>query len=236
MPFTEKSCKDKTFTVYEHYNKVNGKRYIGITSQEPDQRWRNGEGYKTNPYFYSSIKKHGWDSFNHIILFQELSFQEACLKEQELIKKYNTQNPKKGYNLTVGGDASPMLGKRHTEESNRKNRIAHLGKKISEETREKYRERTAQWWATATEEQKRNRLKNFIGTGAASQKGKVGRGAKKVICLENGKIFESSADAAKWIGVLDSSNIRACCRGKHKKVYGYHWKWLEDYRKKEDDA
>ena len=80
------------YTVYQHKNKINGKVYIGITSQKPEQRWRNGEGYKSSPHFYSAIQKYGWDNFEHNILFVELTKEQACLKEQELIKEFNSMN------------------------------------------------------------------------------------------------------------------------------------------------
>ena len=34
------------WTVYMHVNKINGKKYVGITSQKPEERWKNnGIGY-----------------------------------------------------------------------------------------------------------------------------------------------------------------------------------------------
>lgn len=44
------------YTVYQHRNKINGKVYIGITMQTPEQRWRHGEGYKSSPHFYAAIQ------------------------------------------------------------------------------------------------------------------------------------------------------------------------------------
>ena len=110
--------------MYTHINKINGKQYIGITCQTEDQRFRNGQGYKRSKYFYKAIQKYGWDAFEHIVLYRELSEEEAKAKEIELIAKYDTRNPDKGYNVTPGGEGysgedNPMFGKHHSDEAKR---------------------------------------------------------------------------------------------------------------------
>lgn len=45
--------------VYCHINKINGKRYFGITYQKPKDRWKNGTHYEHNKHFSNSIKKYG---------------------------------------------------------------------------------------------------------------------------------------------------------------------------------
>ena len=86
------------YTVYQHKNKINGKVYIGITSQKLEQRWGSqGCNYKSSPHFYSAIQKYGWDNFEHNILFADLTKEQACLKEQELIKEYNSMNRESVY-------------------------------------------------------------------------------------------------------------------------------------------
>lgn len=106
----------KNWIVYKHENKINGKIYIGITSQNPIDRWKNGNGYSKHKKFYSAIKKYGWDNFLHIILYTGLTEKEAKEKEQELIKFYDSKNS--GYNLTDGGDG--IIGYHHSEETKRK--------------------------------------------------------------------------------------------------------------------
>lgn len=104
----------KNYIVYMHTNKKNGKKYIGITCQNPSKRWRGGNGYKRCPFFYNSILKNGWDGFHHEILFDNLSENDAKNKEKELIIMYNTKNKNNGYNLTEGGDGSS--GYKYTDE------------------------------------------------------------------------------------------------------------------------
>ena len=65
------------YKVYKHTNKTNNKVYIGITQQKLEKRWQNGYGYKEQIYFYNAIKKYGWDNFNHELLFDNLTEEQA---------------------------------------------------------------------------------------------------------------------------------------------------------------
>lgn len=105
------------FYVYRHISPSN-KVYIGITSQTPKERWFNGEGYNKQKYFYRAIQKYGWGNFIHEILFENLSKEEACKKEIELIAKYKANNPEFGYNISLGGE-SGSFGYRHTLDAKR---------------------------------------------------------------------------------------------------------------------
>lgn len=92
-----------TYTVYCHTNKINGKKYIGITSREPKKRWgHNGGNYKGQK-FYNAIQKYGWDNFGHEILKENLSKTKAENMEIDLIEKFNTRDDKFGYNVAIGG-------------------------------------------------------------------------------------------------------------------------------------
>ena len=104
--------EERKYCVYVHTNKINGKKYVGITSLKPQERWRNGNGYPHNTYFTNAIKKYGWnEGFIHEIVAEELSEAEACQMEKNLIAEYDCMNPN-GYNSTSGGEA----GKEYSEE------------------------------------------------------------------------------------------------------------------------
>ena len=75
--------------VYLHTNKINNKKYVGITSRNPLVRWNNGNGYTSNKHFFNSIKKYGWkNGFEHEILYVNLSEEQAEKIEKELISKF----------------------------------------------------------------------------------------------------------------------------------------------------
>ncbi len=93
----------ESYTVYMHTTPSN-KKYIGITKQNPKDRWKNGKGYMHNKYFWNAIQKYGWNNIQHTILFNQLSKEEAKQIEIELIKKYNLTDRNNGYNITKGGD------------------------------------------------------------------------------------------------------------------------------------
>jgi len=136
---------EKKYIVYCHENKINNKKYVGITSQKPNYRFKNGDGYKGSPIFYNAIQKYGWDSFEHTILFKDLTEDEAKAKEIELIKELHTRYFEYGYNITPGGDTcsgkeNPQFGKSPSVETRQKISKALTGRIVSEETRKKQSE------------------------------------------------------------------------------------------------
>lgn len=118
-----------SYCVYRHISPAR-KVYIGITKQNPLNRWAGGRGYRKNEYFFRAITKYGWDNFAHEILFDGLTRNEACEKEIALIAAHRSNNPEYGYNITTGGDHYL-----HTAETKKK--ISEGHKNPSEETRRK---------------------------------------------------------------------------------------------------
>ena len=96
--------EEKTWTLYCHTNKVNGKMYFGITcSNNPKRRWRGGSGYKACPYFSAAIEKYGWDGFKHEVIETGLTKDEASEAERLAISFFDTDKKEKGYNVQPGG-------------------------------------------------------------------------------------------------------------------------------------
>lgn len=124
------------YTVYKH-TAPGGKVYIGITSQTVAQRWgTSGQRYCKSVYFSRAIKKYGWENIQHEIIAEGLTKAQATALEIELIAKYDSTNPEKGYNCSTGGEAS-RAGAKASAETRQKQSAAHRGKSPSAETRQK---------------------------------------------------------------------------------------------------
>lgn len=244
-----------SYTIYMHRNKINGKVYIGQTKQKPEKRWDNGRGYVDCSKFYNAILKYGWDNFEHIILYQNLSMEQADFLEMQLIEKYNSINDKFGYNIKKGGQ-----NKSHSEETKRKigeaNKIALKGNRWSEQQKRLISqmfsgEGNPFYGKHHTEESKKliseHRKGKIVGeehplygkhhnkaTLQKISKSRQSKGGKSVLCIETGEIFSCMMDAARQYGLKTSAGIGQCCIGKAKSAGKHpitkeplHWKFID---------
>ena len=222
---------ENNYTVYLHLNKINGKRYYGITSLKVERRWNNGKGYKEQ-YFVRAINKYGWNNFEHIIVAKGLTKEEAGWIETVLIAEYDTTNPDKGYNITKGGEGTKGVNPRDymTEEAKREHDRKMSEAKIGENNPmygKNYRD-------YMTEEAKRERDRKASETMKGKYVGKNHPQAKSVIVIINDKIF-GAFDYAKQGAEYFNCNhrhISECCKGKRKscgKYNGYKivWRYIE---------
>lgn len=227
-----------TYVVYCHVNRVNNKRYIGITKHsDPNIRWRDGKGY--SGYIGKAIEKYGWNNFNHYILEDNLSLDEANSRETYYIKKYKTYLSEYGYNLTFGGDT----GNQHNQDT-----VFRIKKGLHD------------FYSNESEEHRLERIKKIsIGTKSAmsnpefkkdfskkvsaSNKSKKHREAvrkahlgkpfpklyKKVnqydLNMNYIQSFDSVKEAVLKTGVL---NVSACCRHVYKQSGGYIFRFEGD--------
>ena len=205
------------WTVYAHINKHNGKVYVGITSRNVNIRWgKNGYNYNQHTYFWNAIQKYGWDGFEHEIIAEHLTEQEAKNFERTLIEKLKSNSRKYGYNLTRGGDG--VLGYKHTEET--KNLLKELNRKRD--------------------------LSNFVYSTSGvplteEHKRKISESCK-ISCKNNGmtkKVMQYSLNGNfinLWDSIIEASealdinfrSIADCCRGEHFRAGDYMWKFYKD--------
>lgn len=239
--------EEKKYIVYMHKNNINNKVYIGVTKMKPNERWSNGKGYCNQPKFYNAIKKYGWENFEHTILFENLTKEEAWEKEIEMIKRFDSSNSNKGYNVSKGGKSNN--GVPCSEKTKEKISIANkgknngfFGKKHTKEELSKISEASKKMWQKEEHRDKIIKIlnkykKDFKKGNIPWNKGMKGfiipSNMRKVICIETGEVFCSIKEAEKS---KKTSNISACCIGTHKTAGGYHWQYYEINKEEEKKA
>lgn len=143
---------NKNCGIYLILNKINGKGYVGLSSQLKERKKQHfrklSKNIHYNDHLQNAFNKYGEDSFRFLIL-EYCSEDSLPIAEQEWIKMLNTyQN---GYNLTLGGEQncgfylneetrkimSQKAKEGMTEERRKHLSEVHTGKKHSEETKEK---------------------------------------------------------------------------------------------------
>ena len=203
--------EERNYKVYIHENKINHKKYIGITRNEPYKRWgRKGIGYKKNTYFWNAIRKHGWDNFSHEVWLINLTGNEANEMEKILIKAFKSNQKEFGYNIDKGGAYTGPT----REETREKLSKLNKGKKLSEEHRRKVSEHHADVSG------KNNPM---YGVHPWS----YGKG-QPVVCLDTGIQYKNVVEAAKALG-LKESNIRAVAAMAQLSTGGFHFVYKKDY-------
>ena len=237
--YKEVTRNRKTFKVYMHINKINGRKYIGITCENVNSRWRGGRAYKCNGHFKNAIEKYGWDEgFEHIVLFDNLTQQEAMDKEVELIAKYRN-TPEGVYNITDGGEhyiQTPESIKKMRETKRRNNTPEHLNRvKLAAQLRDFNGEKNPFYGKTHTNETKqilsekhwsKTDPERFYQCVRDSRYGQNNPNAKQVIRLIDKKIYNCIKDCIEDNGV-SREYIRLHCLGRKKEQ---KFMYLKDYK------
>jgi len=93
--------------IYKVTNRINGKAYVGLTTNQVSDRWqlhiRLAERSEKPTGLRAAIKKYGADKFEIVQIDVAHSIKELIDKEVSAIQLHGTRAPK-GYNLTKGGE------------------------------------------------------------------------------------------------------------------------------------
>lgn len=196
------------------YTSPNGKVYIGKTNNECLRKSQHKSDAKRNPktYFHKAIKKYGFENFSYETIFQTVSDSKEKLDyllnvmEQYFIRKFQSNNPIFGYNLTAGGEGILNVSK----ESREKISNALKGKSPSKEAREK--------------------ISKTLKTKFKSKEIDISNRRKIVMYDSNNielMVFDSITEAAKHLNKKSNSSIGNILgnRAKHTKE-GYTFAYL----------
>jgi group I intron endonuclease len=108
-----KELMENKMVVYAIINKINNKKYIGITTNSFAERYPHGIRAHHNPHLKKSVNKYGQDNFKVTLLEKNVEdMKTLCKLEMKYIEEYDTCNKDKGYNKSLGG-----YGVRQTERS-----------------------------------------------------------------------------------------------------------------------
>ena len=129
------------------------------------------------------------------------------------------------------------MGHKHSEETLKKISIAKLGvkhpewrnKQKSKYTKgRKHSENTKKKISETKIKNMNDEIKNKISIGLKGNKNGIGNkgNIKKIICLTNGKIYESIKSAADELN-LHSSGIIKVCKGEFKQTKGFEFKYYD---------
>lgn len=230
------------WTVYMHVNKINGKKYVGITKQQPEKRWSNGYGYKpkdgNNSPLYDDILKYGWHNFQHYILIKNIPVSLAKIMEIVLIHYYNTHiRNHEGYNISLF-----TYGQYKGEHNNngRKVVLLNTGKIYNTitEAANDFHINSSNISAACKGKQKHcgkdnkgNSLtwayyEDYVAMSTEEIYAKINSQPdyttkKMVICLNNNIIWNSIHDAANFYGIT-VEGISCCCNGFINSKYKNH--------------
>ena len=203
----------------------NGKNYIGVTDRTLQARWGvGGCGYDQQQVMWRAIQKYGWENIEHILLFDNLSKEEAGQKEKELIKEYNSLlRNGQGYNIQEGGFEGRIYNR---EEIMKLWNKGYNAKKIAEiigcniqtvchiltefdidENLRQQRQQEAS--ALATKESCGIKVNQFTLD-------------KKFI-----KTYDTLSDAARAMGSTTCIYISRACKGEMSKAHGYLWQYYD---------
>jgi len=232
----EKDTYKNKMVIYRVYHIESNKSYIGkcidgVKRVEAHFRdCKNLNSVNRVPKLYAAINKYGEDKFKWEIVYIAKSTEELNEKERFFIKEYSSKE--NGYNLTEGGDGGNTwinLTEEQKEkaslklsEGQKKHYIGNTErKKKASDTLKKIRnnpEKSAKNAQVCSERMKRlNKDPEFIKKNFMMR-------AKKAMILENGMVFNSYTEVAKFIGVTTgaiwySIKNNAKCKGYTVKRY-----------------
>lgn len=228
--------------VYRHIRlDKNEPFYIGIGS---DSTYYRAKDKRSRNKYWKHITSN--TNYEIEILFDNLSWDDAKIKEKEFISLYGRKDLKTGclVNMTDGGDgtvnaiikdyqrkavAEANSKRVFTQEDRKKISERHKGRKHKEESKIKLSNslKNSEKFKLACKLNS-ERLKNF----KHSEQSKTNmRNARKNPLYQRNidgkiiRIWDSARQVQRELG-YSQANISRCCKGEYKQCYGYKWEYI----------
>lgn len=233
--------------IYKIINKVNGKIYIGSSTNLKRRERQHFSALLNNKhennYLQNSYLKYGKDNFKWEIIEFIIVEKELLIIEQIYLDLYKNEegiiDKNKCYNLSP--KAGNCLGIKRSEKTIKLLSEVHKNKKLSEEHKKNI-SRSMKGTLSNKGYKHTEEAKNKISISSKNNKNMLGkkhteesknkmsiskRGiGKKVINLTTNEIFNSLRDAANFYNLKSSVTICNACKGKLQTAGGYKWSYL----------
>lgn len=215
--------------LYKIVNKNSKKIYFGISSKDPNLRFkehtvRAQKGYEKFK-IHQAILKYGIECFEFTIICRSKNWNVLCKLESYYILKYKTQDDDFGYNMTPGGDGtgkgkdSPNYGTKRPENAKRTKYINDvLGNPMkNKEIVEKHF--TGKRHPYHKNENTRRVAIANIAKRRLCPVYQIDPKTSNIICE-----FPTMEMAAKSVGLANSTPIYDMIKGRQKIAGGFAWK------------
>lgn len=231
--------------IYMYTNKINGKGYVGQAQDFLDRkRTHISSSYNENARdynvpFHRAIRKYGIESFETIILKENLTKDEINYWEDYYIEQFNLYaKDGNGYNIAKGGIGGNLIkGKTEEEKRERSQKISNswTEERKKEHSRaikgennpmygvHRYGKDAPNYGKKHSEENKRKMSEKKTGKNNPRSK-RVAQYDKQGNLI---KIWNYIRQVEKELGI-HRSDICKCCKGKLKSAGGYIWRYAEE--------
>lgn len=205
----------REYCVYVHINKINHKKYFGITCQKPQNRWSS---YRKTSLIRRAFAKYGRENFDSKVIVQGLTKEDAESLEIYFIATYRSLYNEWGYNIEHGGSAPGKM------DDSQKKRCSEVFKEYYSDVkhREENSKRMKEYWekhykymySTSQSEQAKEKRTQSINRVYAETnlRQKLSKGL--VERWSNPAYKEKMSEHMKE---YDWNNIPVCCDGKEYK-------------------
>ena len=119
--------------IYKYTSRVNGKVYVGKTSQGLLRR-HNQHRFGRHSPFNDALRKHGVDNF-HLEILAEVDSNWSSFTEMLFIAALRSNDRRFGYNVTDGGEGT--LGHRHRRDTKERIRQKMTNRPVTDDFRKK---------------------------------------------------------------------------------------------------
>ena len=216
---------EKIYVIYCHTNIKTNQKYIGQTKNKtPKYRWNNGNGYTYNTRFYNDILLYGWENgFEHQIIKDKLTAEEANYWEDYYINYYDTLNPEKGYNLKRNCTGVPSA------ETKINMSIAQYQRYTNQEERQKTSKKVKQYYIDNPEKAKERGqdIKKWRLEHPEKVKQLNQQLSTQIECIETGQVFCSISEASRILKI-NRKSINRCILMQQRTANNLHWRIFED--------